>query len=136
MIFGIIFARKKEMKMILQKFSQICKKNFPFNPRDELTVITPLNNIIVKKSRFLQWLANRVDGDIQIVEEGSNGSSQQHIEPEIIINPGGCGSGSGSEPGHDVNAGLAPDRSALTATFLPCVLVFLLSDSKKMVLLH
>jgi hypothetical protein len=53
----------------------------------------------------------RVDDDIQIVEEGSNGSSQQHIESEIIINPGGCGSGSGSDPGNDVNAGLAPDRS-------------------------
>jgi hypothetical protein len=53
----------------------------------------------------------RVDDDMQIVEEGSNGGSQQHIEPEIIINPGGCGSGSGSEPGNDVNAGLVPDRS-------------------------
>jgi hypothetical protein len=53
----------------------------------------------------------RVDDDIQIVEEGSNGGSQQHIEPEIIINPGGSGSGSGSEPGNDVNAGHAEDRS-------------------------
>jgi hypothetical protein len=53
----------------------------------------------------------RVDDGIQIVEEGSNGGSQQHIVPEIIINPGGCGSGSGSEPANDVNAGLAADRS-------------------------
>jgi hypothetical protein len=50
-----------------------------------------------------------VDDDIQIVEEGSNGGSQQHIKPEIIINPGG--SGSGSEPGNDANAGHAADRS-------------------------
>ena len=53
----------------------------------------------------------RVDDDIQIVEEGSDGGSQQPIVPEIIINPGGCGSGSGPKPGNDVNAGLAPDRS-------------------------
>ncbi len=53
----------------------------------------------------------RVDDDIQIVEEGSNGGSQQHIEPEIIINPGGSGSGSEPKPGNDVNAGLAPDRA-------------------------
>ncbi len=53
----------------------------------------------------------RVDDDIQIVEEGSNGGSQQHIEPEIIINPGGSGSGPGFEPGNDVNAGHATDRS-------------------------
>ncbi len=30
--------------------------------------------------------SSRVDDDIQIVEEGNIGGSQQHIEPNVIIN--------------------------------------------------
>ena len=40
----------------------------------------------------------RVDDDIQIVEEGNKGVSQQHIEPNVIINLSG-------ESGHVSSAG-------------------------------
>jgi hypothetical protein len=53
----------------------------------------------------------RVDNDIQIFEEGNNGGSQQHVEPEVIINPVANESRSGSEPGHNVNADLVLDHS-------------------------
>ncbi len=52
----------------------------------------------------------RVDDNIQIIKEGSNGGSQQHIESEIIINPGGCGSGSG--PSRVTTSTLASRRTA------------------------
>ncbi len=44
----------------------------------------------------------RVDDDIQIVEEGNKGVSQQHIEPNVIINLSG-------ESGHVSSAGVSPD---------------------------
>ena len=52
-----------------------------------------------------------VADDIQVVSEGDNSSADQHIDPNVVINPDNGGPGSASDLPSNAGGGSGPDHS-------------------------